>query len=98
LAAKSAPKKNLSALKRDRQAEKRNGRNRAERTKIKSVIKAVEASVKINEKDTSVSALQKAIKTICSAGSKGIIHKNNAARKISRLTKKVNALSKAAEA
>ena len=98
MAAKSAPKKNLSALKRDRQAEKRNGRNRAERTKIKSVIKAVEASVKINEKDTSVSALQKAIKTICSAGSKGIIHKNNAARKISRLTKKVNALSKAAEA
>jgi len=98
LAAKSAPKKNLSALKRDRQTEKRNERNRTERTKIKSVIKAVEASVKTSEKDASVSALQKAIKTISSASSKGIIHKNNAARKISRLTKKVNALSKAAEA
>ena len=98
MAAKSAPKKNLSALKRDRQTEKRNERNRTERTKIKSFIKAVEACVKASEKDTSVSALQKAIKTISSAGSKGIIHKNTASRKISRLTKKVNALSKAAEA
>lgn len=98
MAAKSAPKKNLSAIKRDRQSEKRNERNRTERTKIKSVIKAVEASVKISEKDTSASALQKAIKTICSAKSKGIIHRNNAARKISRLTRKVNSLSKTAEA
>jgi len=98
LAAKSAPKKNLSALKRDRQTEKRNDRNRTKRTKKKSDNKAVEASVKTSEKDASVTALQKAIKTISSASSKGIIHKNNAARKISRLTKKVNALSKAAEA
>ncbi len=98
MAAKSAPKKNLSAIKKNRQADKRNERNRTERTKIKSVIKAVEASVKATEKDTSASALQKAIKTICSAKSKGIIHKNNAARKISRLTRKVNTLSKAAEA
>lgn len=98
MAAKSAPKKNLSAIKRNRQAEKRNERNRTERTKIKSVIKAVEASVKANEKATSASALQKAIKTINSAGSKGIIHRNNASRKISRLTRKVNSLSKAAEA
>jgi small subunit ribosomal protein S20 len=98
LAAKSAPKKNLSAIKRDRQSEKRNERNKTERTKIKSVIKAVDASVKNSEKDASASALMKAIKTISSASSKGIIHKNNASRKISRLTRKVNALSKAAEA
>jgi small subunit ribosomal protein S20 len=98
LAAKAAPKKNLSALKRVRQAEKRNERNRTERTKIKSVIKAVDASVKSNEKDASATALKKAIKAISSAKSKGIIHKNNAARKISKLTRKVNTLSKAAEA
>jgi len=54
--------------------------------------------VKASEKDASASALQKAIKTISSAKSKGIIHKNTAARKISRLTRKVNALSKTAEA
>jgi small subunit ribosomal protein S20 len=98
LAAKSAPKKNLSAIKRDRQSEKRNERNRTERTKIRGVVKMVEASVKASEKDASASALQKAIKTISSAKSKGIIHKNTAARKISRLTRKVNALSKTAEA
>jgi len=98
LAAKSAPKKNLSAIKRDRQSEKRNERNRTERTKIRGVVKMVEASVKASEKDASASALQKAIKTISSAKSKGIIHKNTAARKISRLTRKVSALSKTAEA
>jgi small subunit ribosomal protein S20 len=98
LAAKSAPKKNLSAIKRDRQSEKRNERNRIERTKIRGVIKTVEASLKVGEKDASGSALQKAIKTISSARSKGIIHKNNASRKISRLTRKVNALSKTPEA
>ena len=98
MAAKSAPKKNLSAIKRDRQAEKRNERNRIERTKIRTVIKALEASVKASDKDLSASALQKAIKTINSSKSKGIIHKNNASRKISRLTKKVNSLSKPAEA
>ena len=98
MAAKSAPKKNLSAIKRARQSEKRNERNRTERTKIKSVIKAVEASVKTGDKDASASALQKAMKTICSASSKKIIHKNNASRKISRLAKKVSTLSRPAEA
>ena len=91
LAAKAAPKKNLSALKRARQSEKRNARNRVERSKIKGVIKAVEAAAKENSKETCAGALVKAVKTISSATSKGIIHKNNAARKISRLTKKVNA-------
>ena len=98
MAAKSAPKKNLSAIKRDRQSEKRNERNRIERTKMRTVVKAVETAVKNSEKDVSASALIKAIKTISSASSKGIIHKNCAARKISRLTKKVNAISKTAEA
>jgi small subunit ribosomal protein S20 len=95
LAAKSAPKKNLSALKRARQAEKRNLRNRIERSRIKSVAKAVETAVKDKNNELSESALLKAVKTISSAASKGILHKNNAARKISRLTKKVKAVSKA---
>ena len=98
MAAKSAPKKNLSAIKRARQSEKRNERNRTERTKIRGVVKTVDASVKAGDKDTAAGALQKAIKTICSAKSKGIIHKNTASRKISRLTKRVNTLSKTAEA
>ena len=98
MAAKSAPKKNLSAIKRDRQSEKRNERNRIERSKIRGVVKTVDASVKAGDKGTAAGALQKAIKTISSAKSKGIIHRNNASRKISRLTRRVNALSKTAEA
>jgi small subunit ribosomal protein S20 len=95
LAAKAPVKKNLSAIKRARQAEKRNERNKVERSKIKSVMKSIEATVQSGEKDAAAGVLLKAVKTISSARSKGIIHKNNAARKISRLTKKVNALSQA---
>jgi small subunit ribosomal protein S20 len=95
LAAKAPVKKNLSAIKRARQSEKRNARNKIERTKIKTVMKAVEGAVRENNKEAAETALLKAIKTIDSATPKGIIHKNNAARKVSKLVKKVNAVSKA---
>lgn len=96
--AKAVKKKNLSALKRARQAEKRNERNRMERTRIKNVMKAVETSVSAGDKDASVHSLKMAVKTIDTARLKGVIHKNNAARKVSKLTKKVNALEKPASA
>lgn len=95
MAAKAPVKKNLSAIKRARQAEKRNERNRVERSKIKSVIKSVEAAVKGSDKEAVKSVLLSATKVISGARSKGIIHKNNASRKISRLTRKVNSVSKA---
>lgn len=95
MAAKAPVKKNLSAIKRARQTEKRNIRNRVERTKIRGVVKAVETAVRGKDKEASAGALLTAVKTISSATPKGIIHKNNAARKISRLTKKVNAVLKA---
>lgn len=95
MAAKAPVKKNLSAIKRARQAEKRNTRNKVERSKVKSAMKIVEAAAKGGDKEAAKSVLLSATKVISSARSKGIIHKNNAARKISRLTKKVNAASKA---
>jgi small subunit ribosomal protein S20 len=95
LAAKAPVKRNLSAEKRARQAEVRNARNRAVKSMIKGAVKAVETSVKANDKDASAKALQAAIKTISSAKSKGVLHGNNAARKISRLTRKANAALKA---
>jgi small subunit ribosomal protein S20 len=91
LAAKAPVKKNLSAIKRARQSEKRNTRNRVERSKIKSAVKAVETT----NREEAAAVLLQAVKTISSAKSKGIIHRNNAARKVSRLTRRVNALSKA---
>jgi len=98
LAAKAAPKKNLSAIKRARQADKRNERNRMARTKIKNVMKEVESAARENNKEASGTALLRAMKILSGARSKGIIHKNNAARKISNLTKKVNAVVKAGAA
>jgi small subunit ribosomal protein S20 len=91
LAAKAPVKKNPSAIKRARQTERRNARNKVERSKVKSVIKIVEAAAKGADKDAAKNALLSATKIISSARSKGILHKNNAARKISKLTKKVNA-------
>ena len=95
MAAKAPVKKNLSAIKRARQAEKRNVRNRVERSKIKGAMKIVETTVKGGDKEAAANVLKSAAKLISSARSKGIIHKNNAARKISKLTRKVNAVSKA---
>ncbi len=91
MAAKAPVKKNLSAIKRARQAEKRNTRNKVERSKVKSAIKIVEAAAKGGDKEAVKGLLLSATKVISSARSKGIIHKNNASRKISRLTRKVNA-------
>jgi small subunit ribosomal protein S20 len=95
LAAKAPVKRNLSAEKRARQAEKKNARNRAVKSKVKGAIKAVEASVSGKDTEASAQALKEAVKAITAASSKGIIHRNNASRKISRLTRKANAALKA---
>lgn len=84
-----------SAEKRDRQNKKRKIRNTAVKSQTKTEIKKVLAAVDEQDRDGSEKALKNAIKIIKKAGSKGIYHKNNASRKVSRLTKKVNALKKA---
>jgi len=50
------------------------------------------AAVTAKDKEAAAAALQNAISTIDKAASKGVYHKNNAARKVSRLSKAVNAL------
>lgn len=89
---KARPKKNLSALKRVRQAEKRRLRNKSVKTYLKTITKKVENAISIGNKEEASKMLKEAIKAHMRAASKGIIHKNSASRKISRLTKKVNAL------
>ena len=67
---------------------------KAERNKsIKTYTKKVEAAVEANDKEAAVSALKVASTEIDKACSKGVFHKNNAARKISRLTNLVNAMN-----
>ena len=82
-----------SAKKRILVTETRAARNKAIRSEVKTSIKKVEAAVAANDKEAAKAALTVAISTIESASSKGINHKNNSARKVSRLTKLVNGLA-----
>lgn len=81
-----------SAEKRMKQSEERRKRNVSTRTHVKTRIKAVLKAVEEKDLEKSSESLVKARLVIAKASSKGILHKNNAARKISRLTRKVNAL------
>lgn len=68
-------------------------RNKAIRSAVKTSIKKVDAAVAANDKEAANAALTDAISTISKAASKGVYHKNNAARKVSRLSKAVNSIA-----
>ena len=93
--AKAAKKKNLSAIKRTRQAEKRNLRNASIRSKIKTVSKRIEEAITEKNQENVKKLLREIIRTVNSAVSKGVLHKNTASRKISRLSKLANTVLKA---
>ena len=67
-------------------------RNKSIRSAVKTAIKKVEVAVEAKDKAAATAALQVAISTIDKAATKGVYHKNNAARKVSRLSKAVNSL------
>ena len=81
-----------SAEKRSRQNEKRRLRNASVKSNIKTQIKSVITAAETKDKKGSGTALAAAIPAIAKAASKGVFHKKTASRKISKLTKKVNAL------
>ncbi|ABV33353.1 MULTISPECIES: 30S ribosomal protein S20 [Pseudothermotoga] len=81
-------KKNKSAEKRVRQSFLRREKNRAYKTRMKNAIKKVLAAVQTKESSEKIEELLKqAIAAIDKAASKGVIHKNQAARRKSRLMK-----------
>jgi small subunit ribosomal protein S20 len=80
-------------MKRDRQSKVRRVRNMSRKTRVKNAVKAVRAAVTQNQAEQAQAALQKAIPAIQSVTAKGTLHWKTAARKISRLTRSVNALS-----
>lgn len=81
-----------SALKRARQIEKRSARNKAYRTRVRSVVKQVRQAIAAGDADAAQTALSQAVPIIDKAAGKGIYHRKNAARKISRLSRQVSAL------
>ena len=82
-----------SAKKRILVTETKAARNKAIRSEVKTSIKKVEAACVAKDKVAAEAALKSATSIIESACSKGVYHKNNAARKVSRLTKLVNGVA-----
>ena len=82
-----------SAKKRILVAETRAARNKAIRSKVKTFIKKVDAAIVAGDKAAAQACLVNAISEIDKASTKGVYHKNNASRKISRLSKAVNAMN-----
>ena len=82
-----------SAKKRILVSQKRADRNKSIRSKVKTSIKRVEAAVAAKDAEAAKAALLTATSDIDKAAKKGIYHKNNAARKVSRLAVAVNKMA-----
>ena len=82
-----------SAKKRILVTETRTARNKAIKSKVKTSIKKVNAAIEAKDKEAALVALNDATVEISKACTKGVYHKNNAARKVSRLTLAVNKLA-----
>jgi small subunit ribosomal protein S20 len=82
-----------SAKKRVLVIETKTMRNKMIKSKVKTLVKNVETAIAEGNKAEAEASLKVAISEISKAASKGIYHKNTAARKISRLTVAVNKMA-----
>jgi small subunit ribosomal protein S20 len=87
-----------SAEKRIRVAERRRARNRPFKTAARTYVKKAELAIRAGEPDAAATAVRDAVSMLDRVAGKGIIHKNNAARRKSRLMAKFNKLSDSASA
>ncbi len=85
-----------SAIKRAKQNKKRRARNTHVVTTVKHQVKEVRSAVEKKDAQAAQKALKMTVPLIQRARSKGVFHRNTAARKISKLTREVNALTKGA--
>jgi small subunit ribosomal protein S20 len=81
-----------SAEKRLRQTEKRTAINRARMSRVRTFVKKVETAIATGDKAAAQSALQLAQPEMHRATTKGVLHKNTVARKLSRLATRINTL------
>lgn len=81
-----------SAIKRVKTNDNRNAQNTADKSAMRTTVKKVEAAITVNDSAAAKDALKTAASSLDKAAAKGLIHKNAAARKKSRLMKKINAL------
>ncbi|TNF20214.1 MAG: 30S ribosomal protein S20 [Rhodobacteraceae bacterium] len=79
--------------KRARQNEKRFATNKARRSRIRTYLRKVEEAIASGNKDDAAAALRNAQPELMRGVTKGVMHKNTAARKMSRLSARVKALA-----
>lgn len=82
-----------SAKKRVQVAERNAARNKSTKSRVKTYVKKVEAAIDAKDKAAAQEALPVACRELARAASKGVMHKNTTARKISRLTQAVNKMA-----
>lgn len=80
------------AKKRVRQIERRTALNQARRSRIRTFVRKVEEAISRGEKDQALEALRAAQPEVMRGATKGVLHRNTASRKISRLHRRIAAL------
>lgn len=81
-----------SAKKRIRQTTRRTDVNVARRSRIRTYLKNIETAIASGDKDAAASAFKSAQPELHRGVIKGLIHRNTVARKLSRLTRRINAI------
>jgi len=85
--------KHPSAQKRHRQSVKRQARNQSIRSRVRTFVKRVRESIEAKNLEEANTRLRSATRAIDKAVTKGVLHRNTASRKISRLTRAVQGLA-----
>ena len=91
-------RKNKSAIKRALQSEKRRLRNSHFKSTMKTKIKGAVIAIDKKDQQQMEALFRDAVASIDKASSKGVIHRNNAARKVSRLSRKLHKSQQQAKA
>ena len=86
-------KKNISAIKRTKQAEQRRVRNSHVKSTMKTALKKALSGLSLEDQEQRKDLFRKAVSEVYGASSKGVIHRNAAARKVARLSKKMDAVA-----
>jgi len=82
----------ISAKKRIRQTERRTDRNKARRSRIRTFVRKVEEALQAGKKSDAEAAFKEMMPELHIGVSKGLMHKNTVARKLSRLSARIKAL------
>jgi small subunit ribosomal protein S20 len=84
----------LSAKKAVRKIERRTVVNKSRRSQMRTYVRKVEEAIASGDQEAAANALRVAEPLVMRAAQKGIVHKNTASRKVSRLSARVNSLGK----